>query len=166
VAVRRVIVTIHCEQAHDLHTRFIHRHQDHRLLLVCRGAGIGLAHENRDLAARIAGPGCPPFAASDDVRVAVAADARGNIRRVGGSDVRFRHRKTRTNLAGEQRLEPLFFLFGRAVAREDFHVSRVRRGAIENFGRHVAAAHDFAERRVFEIRQAGAIFIVWKKKVP
>ena len=51
-------------------------------------------------------------------------------------------------------------LFRRAVAREHFHVARVGRRTVEHFGSHVAAAHDFAQRRVFEIGQPGALFVI------
>ena len=55
--------------------RRVHRHQDHRLLLMRRRVGVALAHEDRDPAARVAGAGDPPLAAVDDVVVAVAHDA-------------------------------------------------------------------------------------------
>src|SRR5262245_39616023 len=63
VAVRRVIVAEHGEHALDRHAGRIHRDHDHRLLLVFRRCGIGLTHEDRDLASRITCARDPPLAA-------------------------------------------------------------------------------------------------------
>ena len=57
VAVRRVVVAEHREQAHDLHAGRVDRHQDHRLLLVAVGVvGVGLAHEDEILQRGSAAP--------------------------------------------------------------------------------------------------------------
>ena len=40
-----------------------------------------------------------------------------------------------------------------AVALQHFHVAGIGRGAVEHFRREPDAAHDFGERRVFEIAQ-------------
>ena len=61
--------------AQDLHARCVSsRHEDLRLLHVAWLApvGIGLAHDDGDLAARVTDAGRPPLAAVDDVVVAVA----------------------------------------------------------------------------------------------
>ena len=55
VAVRRVVIAVDGQRALDGDARRVHRHQDHRLLLVLARLGVGLAHQDRDLAARIAG---------------------------------------------------------------------------------------------------------------
>ena len=47
----------------------IHRHQDHRLLLVPWRVRVAAAHEDGHAAAWIAGPGDPPLAPVDDVLV-------------------------------------------------------------------------------------------------
>src|SRR5262245_24886674 len=60
--VRRVVVPEYAEEAHNANAQRVHRHQDYRLLLVRRRGGIGFAHENANLAARIAGAGGPPLA--------------------------------------------------------------------------------------------------------
>src|SRR3546814_10465188 len=70
----------------DLDPRRVHRHREHRLLLVALGAEVGLAHHDRDLAARVADSRRPPFAAVDDIIVAVALDPRLDIGRVGRSE--------------------------------------------------------------------------------
>ncbi|MOA47992.1 hypothetical protein D3C78_1706730 [compost metagenome] len=55
VTVRGIVVTEHRQRTDDLHTGRIGRHQDHRVLLVTRAVRVGQAHEDHDLAARIAG---------------------------------------------------------------------------------------------------------------
>jgi hypothetical protein len=115
------------------------------------GLGVGLAHEDGDLAARVAGAGAPPFAAVDHIVVAVSHDFGLNVGGVGRSHFGLGHGEARANLAGQQRLEPAVLLLGRAVLRQHFHVARVGRRAIEHFGGHGRAAHDLAQRGVFQI---------------
>ena len=101
MAVRRVVVAEYRQRAQDGHARRVDRHQDHRLLLVARRFGIGLAHEDDNLAARIAGAGGPPFAAVDDVVVAVAHDADCDVGGIRRGDGRFGHRKGGADLAAQ-----------------------------------------------------------------
>ena len=72
VAVRGVVIAKDRQHALDFDARRIHGHQNHGLLLVFPGRGIGLAHEDGDLAARIARAGSPPLAAVDHVLVSLA----------------------------------------------------------------------------------------------
>ena len=58
--------------------------------------GVGLAHRDQELAARVERAGGPPLAAGDDVLVAVALDPGGDVGRVRGGDVRLGHRERRT----------------------------------------------------------------------
>ncbi len=56
VAVRGVVIAEDGERALDRDARRVERHQHHRLLAgACRRVGVGLAHDDGDLAARIAG---------------------------------------------------------------------------------------------------------------
>ena len=55
MSVRRIVVAEHGEHPANGHAWRVHRHENHRLLLVPRRGGIRLAHEDRDLAARVAG---------------------------------------------------------------------------------------------------------------
>ena len=71
---------------------------------------VGLAHHDEDLAALVGGAGDPPLAAVDDVVVAVAHDAGLDVGGVRRRDVRLGHRERRTDLARQQRLEPLLLL--------------------------------------------------------
>ena len=90
------------------------------------GGGIGLAHEDGDFAARIAGAGGPPLAAVDDVLVAVADDAGLDVGGVGGGHVRLGHGEAGADFAFEQRLQPALLLFRRAVARDALPCCRCR----------------------------------------
>src|SRR5215208_6248288 len=50
MAVRGVVVAEHRQVARDRHSGSVERDENHRLLLVSLGVGIGLAHQDRDLA--------------------------------------------------------------------------------------------------------------------
>ena len=83
VPVRGIVITEHRQVTDDVHTRRIVGHQHHRLLRVTIGFEIGLAHHDRHFAARIAEARRPPFAAVDDVFVAIAFNAGFDVGRVG-----------------------------------------------------------------------------------
>ena len=166
VAVRRVVVAEHAERAQDLDARRVDRHQDHRLLRVARRLRVGLAHEDHDLAARVAGARGPPLASVDDVVVAVALDARFDVGRVGRGHRRLGHREGAADLAGQQRLEPLLLVLGRAVAHQHLHVAGVRRRAVEDLARPGHHAHQLGQRGVLLVEQAGAEFAFGQEQVP
>src|SRR5437870_12940281 len=73
--VRRVIITEDRQHAADGDARSVERNKNHGLLFMARSRGVGLAHENGDFAARIAGARRPPLAAVEDVIAALAHDA-------------------------------------------------------------------------------------------
>src|SRR5690348_14518252 len=83
VAVWRVVIAEHAEMAHDGDAGCIHRHQHHGLLRMTRRIGIGLAHDDGDLAARVHRPGAPPLAAVDHVVVALTLDTAAYVGGVG-----------------------------------------------------------------------------------
>ncbi len=57
MSVRRIVVAEHRQVAQHRHARRIARNEDHRLPLVPVGiAGVGLAHEDEQLAARVDAP--------------------------------------------------------------------------------------------------------------
>ena len=74
MAVRRVVVAEDGEHFLDRDALAVERHQDLRLLLVLRSLRVGLAHQDCDLAARVADARGPPFAPVDHVVIAVALD--------------------------------------------------------------------------------------------
>ena len=154
MAVRRIVIAEDVEMAQHAHARRVERHQDHRLPLVRLRVGIGLAHDDGDLAARVHRARGPPFAAIDDVVVAVAADFGADVGGVGGSDVGLGHGKAGANVPFHQRLQPALLLLGGSVADDCFHVAGVGRRAIERLRADRRASHDLAQRRVFEIGQA------------
>ncbi len=132
--VGRIVVTE--DRQHPLHCNAgrVHRREDHRLLLVQRSGRRGLAHENAQLAARVASARSPPFAAVENVFFSAALDARLDVGGVGGGDFGLGHGEARTNRPGQKRLEPALLLLGRAVTHEDFHIPRIGRRAIEDLG--------------------------------
>ena len=93
VAVRRVVVTEDWHHSDNSHARRIHRHKNHRLLFMLRRGRVGLAHKDSDLTTRVARARCPPLAPVEDVAIAVACDARLNVRRIARSHLRLGHRK-------------------------------------------------------------------------
>ena len=124
--------------------------------LVLRRLRIGLAHQDRDLAAGIADARRPPFAAVDDVVVAILFDARfdvGGVRRRHG---RLGHQEGGADLAFHQRLQPLPLLLLAAVADEHFHVAGIGRGAVEHLRGPGDVAHLFRQQRIFEVGQSRA----------
>ena len=142
-------------------------HDDHRLLLVAVGVlGIRLAHEDEDLAALVADAGGPPLVAVDDVGVAVAHDRGLDVGRVRGRHLGLGHGEGRADLALQQRLQVLLLELGAGVALEHLHVAGVGRRAVEGLGGDGRAAHDLAERRVFEIGEAGAAVALGQEQVP
>jgi hypothetical protein len=108
----------------------------------------------------------PPFAPVDHVAVAVAHDLGADVRRVRRRDGRFGHREPGADLAGQQRFQPALLVRVAAVAREDFHVPGVGRGAVEHLGRDLRAAHELAQRSVLAIGQPGAPFGFRQEQVP
>ena len=133
MAVRGVVIAEHVQHLDDLDALGVARHDDHRLLAVGRRVGIALAHQDDDLAARIAHARRPPLAAVDDVVVAVALDAALDVARVGRGHRRLGHGEARADLAVEQRLQPLLLVLLGAVAGEHLHVAGVGRRAVDRF---------------------------------
>ena len=54
MTMRRVVIPKDRQMAQNVHTGGIEFHQHHRLLRMALGFEIGLAHDNRDLATRVA----------------------------------------------------------------------------------------------------------------
>ncbi len=133
VAVRGVVVAEHRQRAQHLHAGSIHRHQNHRVLGVARCIRVGQAHEDHDLAARVAGAGGPPLATVDDPLVTLTHRAGLHVGGVGRSHARLGHAEGRTDFAAQQRFQPLALLRLAAVAHQHFHVAGIRRRAVERF---------------------------------
>ncbi len=154
---RRIVIAEDRQVTDDLDARSIQFHQHHRLLLVLLRLEVGLAHHDRDLAARIARTRRPPLGAVDHVFVAFAADRAFDVGGIGRSNLRLGHQEGRTDFAVHQRLQPLFLLLTRAIAVQHFHVAGVRCGAVEHFRSPAHAAHFLGAERVFEVGQARTV---------
>src|SRR5258707_493602 len=83
VSVRRVVIPKHSQHSLDFHARSVHRHQNHRLLPMRWRRRIRLAHEDSDLAARVACPRRPPLPAVNNVVISAASNSRLYVCRVG-----------------------------------------------------------------------------------
>ena len=166
VAMGGVVVTEHRQRAQHLDPGGIHRHQDHRVLLVARRLRVGQAHEDHHLAARVAGAGGPPLAAVDHPLIALAHGAGFHVGGIRGGHARLGHGEGRADLAAEQRLQPLLLLRLVAIAHQHLHVAGVRRGAVERLGADQRAAHDLGQRRVLGVAQPGAQLGVRQEQVP
>ena len=154
-AVRPVVVAEQARRAHDVDARRVLGHQDHALAPVPLGVRVGHAHDDQQLAARRHRPRRPPLAPVDHVVVAVALDAGGDVRRVRGRDVGLGHRERRPDPPVEQRIQPARLLLRRAEQREQLHVPRVGRRAVERLRSHPrVAAGDLGQRRVLQVGQA------------
>jgi hypothetical protein len=86
-----VIEPKHQQVTHDGDPRLVRRHDDHGLLFVHVGIGVGFTHDNMHFAARIRGAGAPPLAAIDDIVVAITPDAGLDVGRIGRRNIRFGH---------------------------------------------------------------------------
>ena len=124
------------------------------------GVGVGLAHHDQDATVRMRGIGDEPLPAVDDVVVAVAPDRCGDVGRVRRRHIRFGHRERRADLAVEQGHQPLRALRGGGEHVQQFHVAGVRRIAVERLRGPRHPAHDLGQRRVLEVAQARAGFVV------
>ena len=120
---------------------------------MARCAQVGLAHHDGDLAAGIADARRPPFAAVDDIVIAIALDAGFDVGGVGGRDRGFRHQEGGADFAIHQRPQPLPLVLPGAVAHQHLHVAGIRCGAIEHFRSPADVAHFLGQRRIFEIGQ-------------
>ena len=157
VAVRRIVEAEHRQKFLDRDTGRVERHQNLRLLLMPRRLRIGLAHQDRDLAARIADARRPPFAAVDDVVIAVALDAGLDIGGIGRRHRGLGHQEGGADFAIHQGPQPLPFLLLGAVADEHFHVPGIGRRTIEDFRGPADVPHFLRKRRIFQIAQSRAV---------
>ena len=79
-----------------------------------------------------------------------------DVGRVRRSDIGLGHGEAGADLAVEQRLEPALLLLRACRSGQHLHVAGVGGRAVEHLGRPGHPPHDLAQRRVFEVGQAGA----------
>ena len=161
-----MVIAEHRQMPHDRDARSVARHQDHRLLLMLGRVRIGLAHEDHDLAARVAGAGSPPFTAVDDVFVAVAVDRALDVGCVARRHRRLRHAEGGADLAVEQRLQPFLLMRLCPVALYCLHIAGIRRRAVEYLAGPQDPAHHLAKRRVFDVVEPRATMRIRQEQVP
>ena len=161
-----LVVAEHRQAAHERDARRVEGHEDHRLPVIRVGVGVGDTHEHGDLAARVERAAREPLVRVDDVVVAVGLDAAADVRRVRRRDPRLRHREARSDLAFEQRSQPLLALRLGSELGEDLHVAGVGRRAVGGFAEERRATHLLTQRRVVGVREAGAVLGVGHEQVP
>jgi len=156
-----LVVSVDAQHAVHGQTFCVRGDEDHALSLVAVDAVVGVvvsAHDDVDLASVVAGTRAPPLAAVEHELVAVFADVQRDVAAVGRGLVWLGHEETRTDLAGQQRGQPLLLLLSRAVSRNDLHVARVGGGAVAGFRRGPRPAKQLAHQPVLEVREgAGAV---------
>ena len=151
-----VVLTHDRQIADDPHARRVRGDEDHRLLTVRLCRRVRLAHDDEDPAARVQRTGGPPLAAVDDVLVALAGDRRLDVRRIGAGDLGLRHRERGSDLAVQQRLQPLGPLLLRREHVQQLHVAGVRRLPVRGLRCQVEAPPgDLCEARVVQLAEAG-----------
>ena len=137
------------------------------MLLVALGiVRIVFAHHDHDAAARIGRARGPPFTPVDDVFIAVALDPGFDVGGVGRRNLNLRHRESRADFAGQQRLQPRLLLCLGAIAHQHFHVAGIGRRAVERFRPEGGAPHLFTSGRVFQVGEPGTQRAVGQKEVP
>ncbi len=144
------------EQALDLHPGSLQWHEDHRVLAVPLGSGVGEPHEDPDLAVGVARAGRPPLAAVEHDVVAVEGGRGAHVRGVGAGDPRLGHEERAAHPAVEEGLEPLLLLLGRAVAQQHLHVAGVGRVAVEHQRCQRRATGLLGDRGVVGVAEARA----------
>jgi len=76
------------------------------------------------------------------------------------------HGKARANAAVQQRHQPARLVLRGAVAFQHLHVAGVGGRAVHGLGGQRPAAHDLAQRRIFQVGEAGAGLAVRQEHVP
>ena len=138
--------------AHDLHTRRLDRHDEHRLLLV-RGV-LRVCHRHHDEERSKASVRREPLLAVDHPLVTVTDSARGEHLRICAA-LGLGHREAGVDLAVQERLEVLLLLFRRAVVGENLAVTAVRRLAAEHHRPALGATDDLVEERKLHLAITG-----------
>ncbi len=154
MAVRGMIIAVNRQEALHLDTRRLEIDQDHRLLTVDVCLRVGLSHQDRELASRVAGTRRPPFAPVDDIMVAIPPDRGADVGGIGRGDIGFGHEECGTDFAIHQRPEPAILMRPCPVAMQDFHVPGIGSRAIEDLGSPADPAHLFGAQGIFEIGEA------------
>jgi hypothetical protein len=114
----------------------------------------------------IAGPGDVVLLAGDHPFVAVTHRLALDVLRIRGCDVGLGHRISGTDLATQERLEPLRLLLGGTDALEYLHVAGVRCGAVHRLRSERVLAQLHRDVRVVEVVQSLTGLGVGQEEVP
>ena len=120
------------------------------------GVGIRHAHQDRERAAGRRRAARPPLVRVDHVVVAVALDAALDVGGVGARDPRLGHREARPDLAVEQRDRATPPAAAACRTRRAAPCCRCRARSSSWPPRERRLAHELAQRRVLDVRQARA----------
>ena len=113
---------------------------------------IRLPHNNQNLGSLVHGICYEPFMAVENPLIAVFFDPQFNIGSVARGDLRLCHGVGRPDVACKQWVKPLALLGLGRVVHENFHVSRIRRIAIEDLWAPNHPSHQLGQWRVIEKR--------------
>lgn len=161
VAMGRIVVAVDLEHSVNGDAGGVMGHEHNRLLAVrILVVGVRLAHDNVDVAARVASAARPPLLAVEDVLVALAANVELDVGSVGRGDLGLGHEERGANLAVHQGLEPLLLLGVVAVLGQDLHVARVGGRAVAGLGGAARAAQPLGHEAVLEVGPAGRLLVV------
>ncbi len=142
------------QRSHDVDTGRAARDEEHRLLLVIGSGWVRLAHDDEELATRIAGTGGPPLPAVDHVVVAVAHDRGRDVAGVRGRDLRLGHGEPGAHGALEQRLQPAGLLLRGPEQVEQLHVAGIRSRTVQGLRGEVRrTSHHLGQVGVLVVRQ-------------
>ena len=166
VAVRRVVVAIDLHRSQDLDALRRGGHEQHRMTRMRRGVGIGQRHGDIERAARIAGPGRPPFLAVEHPFLAFEPRVHGDVGRIRRGDAGLGHEIGGTRAPLEEIRQPPRLLLGRAEALDHLHVAGVGSGAIEDLRGERRPAHLLGEIGVFDGGEAKALVGAGEPEVP
>ena len=166
VTMRRVGIAEHVLRTNDLEARRVGGHQDLRLAQIWWAVGAGLDHGDHDLAARVAGPGDIVLLAVDHILVAHQGGAGIDVLGVRRGRVQLGHGKGRTDLAGQQRLQPLLLLGRRADPFQDFHIAGVGCCAVHGLRRHAVLAQLNGDIGIIQVRHPLAGLSIGQEEVP
>lgn len=158
VAVGGIVVAVDLEHSLDGDSRKAGRDQDDGLLLVRVGVvGIRLAHDDVELASRVARTAGPPLGAVQNVMVTVFGDLELNVGGIRRRDLGLSHQKGRADLSLHQGLEPLLLLLSVAVLGHDLHVTGIGGSAVASLGSAARAAQPLCHDGVLKVRPAGGL---------
>ena len=128
--------------------------------------GISQTHKDHDLATWVTGTGGPPLATIDHPLITFTTSIGLHIGCIGRSNTWLGHTEAGANLTRQQRLYPALFLLFVTVANDGFHITGIRRAAVECLRRQTGPAHQLSQWRIFEVGQTSTQLGFGQEQVP